>query len=64
MGGGYDIGASLSGSSSATSGASFDFRNLFGDTIVGGRKPTPPWLMLVIVGAITAVAIVFVLRKV
>lgn len=63
MGGGYDIGASISGSSSATSGFSADFRNLFGDTIVGGKKPTPPWLMLAVVGAITAVAIVFVMRK-
>jgi len=63
MGGGYDIGASLSGSSSATSGASFDFRNLFGETVTGGKKP-PPWLLLAALAAVTAVAIVFVIRKV
>jgi hypothetical protein len=63
MGGGYDIGASLSGSSSATSGASFDFRNLFGDTIVGGKRQQPTWIILAAIGAVAAVVIVFLLRK-
>ncbi len=60
--GGYDIGASLSGSSSATSGFSGDFRNLFGAVTSGGQKQ-PPWLFLAAIAAVAVVAVVFVIRK-
>ena len=61
---GTDFAASLSGSSSATAGQSFDFRNAFGgDFIVGGKKPVPPWVWLVAGGLLLAGAVVYLVRK-
>jgi len=53
-GGGYDIGASLSGSSSASSGIG---PTQFGDNIAGGFK-LPAWLPLVLIGAGVIVSVV------
>lgn len=59
--GGTDLALSLSGSSSATSGARLDQR--FGDFIVGGRKQSPPWLWIAL-GAMVLVAVtVFLVRR-
>jgi len=62
MGGGYDIGLSLSGSSSATSGIG---AVQYGDKITGGFK-LPAWLPIVLVGAgviVSVVALVLFARK-
>jgi len=60
--GGYDIGASLSGSSSATAGLQGDFREIFGDHIVG-KKPVPIWLPLAAIGALVFLGIIFLIRR-
>ena len=60
-GGGYDIGLSASMASSASSGLQGNIRDLFGDTIVGGKK-TPVWIPLAVTGAIVVVASLFILR--
>ena len=60
--GGYDIGLSLSGSSSASSGIG---AVQYGDKIVGGMK-LPAWLPLVLIGAgvlVSVVALVVFARK-
>ena len=54
MGGGYDLGVSLSTSSSATSGIG---PTQFGDNIAGGFH-LPGWLPFVLVGAGVIVAVV------
>lgn len=61
--GGYDIGASLSGSSSATSGADAGNYQRFGDLIVGGKKPLPPWLFPILVVGVVLIAALFLIRK-
>lgn len=54
MAGGYDLGVSLSGSSSATSGAG---NVQFGDKNNAGFK-LPTWLPLILIGAGVLVAVV------
>ena len=60
-----DVNASLSGSSSATAGLDQGgaFQNVFGDQIVGGKKPTPPWLQLVLGGAIALLFLIWIVRR-
>jgi hypothetical protein len=61
-GGGYDLGLSLSGSSSASSGIG---AVQYGDKITGGFK-LPGWLPLVLVGAgvvVSVVALVLFARR-
>lgn len=62
---GTDFAAGFSGSSSSTSGIdqSGAFQNVFGDQIVGGKKPLPEWLPLAALGLVAAVVIVWLLRK-
>lgn len=59
-GGGYDLGVSLSGSASATSGLDQAFSRIFGDNIVGG---SPKWMLPVLIVAGAVVAVVWILRK-
>ena len=55
-----DVGASLSGSSSATSGLTQSFDNIFGDHNAGGG---PSWVMPAIIGAIALVIIIWLIRR-
>lgn len=60
--GGTDVNASLSASSSATSGA--QSRSQHGDFIVGGgKKPTPPWVWVGLAIAGALVLVVFIVRR-
>ncbi len=61
-GGGYDIGASLSASSSATSGNAGGFSQSFGDNIAGGFK-LPKWFATVAIVAVFVVAVLFIVRS-
>ena len=61
--GGTDVGASLSGSSSATSGLRTDNTYRYGDVIIGGPKPQPPWLWLALGGIVLAAVTVFLVRR-
>jgi hypothetical protein len=61
--GSTDVGASLSGSSSATSGLRTDNTYRYGDVIVGGPKPKPPWLWLAFGGLLLAAVTVFLVRR-
>lgn len=61
---GTDLAASLSASDSTTQGQQFNFsRALGGDFIVGGKKPTPPWLWIALAGAGVLVATIFLIRR-
>jgi hypothetical protein len=61
-GGGYDIGASLSGSSSATSGASIGHNERSGDFIIGGSKFSP-WILPLVILAVVVVVTLWIIRK-
>lgn len=61
--GGTDLAASFAGSSSATSGLRSDNQFNYGDIVVGGPKPNPPWLTLAFGGLILAGLVVWLLRK-
>lgn len=65
--GGTDVGASLSGSSSATSGLENRQTTTFGDFIVGtGAKKSeglPPWMLVAIAGAVLVGVTIFLVRK-
>jgi hypothetical protein len=58
---GTDLAVSLSGSSSATSGARLDQR--FGDFIVGGAKQTPAWVWLAVAGMVLIGVTVWLVRR-
>jgi hypothetical protein len=60
---GTDVGASLSGSSSATSGLRSDNSFRYGDVIIGTGKPSPPWLWLAIGGLVLAAFAVWAVRR-
>ena len=57
-GGGTDLAASFSGSASATSGVRPDQSFRYGDVILGGGKPQPPWLQLAVAGMLLAGVVV------
>jgi hypothetical protein len=60
---GTDVNASFSGSSSATSGVKSQSSKVLGDFIIGGSKPTAPWLLFGL-GALVLVGLtVFLIRK-
>jgi hypothetical protein len=61
MEGGYTIGASLSGSSSATSGISDSGKVSHGDRFAGGGMPK--WVSLAIVAAVVVLGVVWLFRK-
>jgi hypothetical protein len=63
--GGTDIGASFSGSSSATSGLRTDGSYRYGDVIVGppGLKSKPVWLWLALGGMALAAVTVWLIRR-
>lgn len=63
---GFDINASLSGSSSATSG----LHNLFGDFtggdfLVGGasKQELPKWTIPALIAGLVVVAVIYLVRK-
>ena len=60
-----DLNASVAASSSSTSGTdqSGAFQNVFGDQIVGGKKPTPPWLQLIALGALALLVLIWLIRR-
>lgn len=61
---GTDFAASVSGSSSASAGLQQDFRGVFGgDFIVGGKKPTPPWLWIALAAFALVAATVYFVRR-
>jgi len=62
-GGGTDLAASFSGSSSATSGLRSDNTYRFGDVIIGGPKPQPPWIWLALAGVVLAGFVVWAVRR-
>lgn len=62
-----DLNASLSGSSSATSGISQDFRGVFsGDLIVGSgaqKSSVGKWTLIAALAAAVIVAVVWLVRR-
>ena len=62
-GGGTDLAASFSGSSSATSGVRTDDTHRYGDVIIRAPKPNPPWLLLALGGIPLAGFVVWALRR-
>lgn len=62
-GGGTDLAASFSGSSSATSGLRTDSTIRYGDIIIGTAKPSPPWLWLTLAGVVLAGFVVWAVRR-
>lgn len=63
MAGGTDVNLAASSSSSATSGVREEKSITYGDYIVGGSKPAPPYLWIAL-GAIALVAVVvFLVRR-
>lgn len=62
--GGTDVNASLSLSSSATSGIKTENRVTYGDIITGGgRKQTPPWVWVALAGAALVAVSLYLIRK-
>jgi len=60
---GTDVNASASTSSSATSGLRSDNSYRYGDVIIGGPKPQPPWLWLAVGGILLAGFAVWAVRR-
>jgi hypothetical protein len=60
---GTDVNASASTSSSATSGLRTDNQYRYGDVIIGGPKPQPPWLWMVFGGLLLAGFAVWAVRR-
>jgi len=61
-----DINASVSASSSATSGGRIDNRDVFGDFIVGSAKKSeglPAWVVPAGIAAVVLVIVVWLVRK-
>lgn len=56
-----DLAASIS--SSATSGLRSDNSYRYGDVIIGGPKPNPPWLWMVLGGLVLAGFAVWAVRR-
>lgn len=60
---GTDVNASASSSSSATSGLRSDNSYRYGDVIIGGPKPQPTWLWMVLGGLVLAGFAVWAVRR-
>lgn len=60
---GTDVNASASTSSSATSGLRSDNSYRYGDVIIGGPKPSPPWLWMALGGIVLAGFAVWAVRR-
>ncbi len=60
---GTDVNASASTSSSATSGLRSDNSYRYGDVIIGGPKPQPPWIWLALGGIVLAGFAVWAVRR-
>jgi hypothetical protein len=63
---GYDLAASLSGSSSATSGLTQDFRGVFGGDFVVGRGASgglPNWVWLAALGVTALGLTLWLIRR-
>jgi hypothetical protein len=63
---GFDLGASLSGSSSATSGLSQDFRGVFGGDFVVGKGASgglPSWVWLAALGVAALGVTLWLIRR-